>query len=120
MPKDEAKGSERERALAEAYEQRSEQLTDTRGALAEAVAALTVELGERRSEAAALRAERDQARSDSDVLRADNQALRTKVDAQTEQLVALDQMVAAFQKMKVVRWSAPVRGFVYRLRARRR
>ena len=106
MSDDDAKNSERARSLDAAYEERTKQLHEARGALAEAVAALTVELGQRRAEAAALHE--------------DNEALRNEVEARGERMAALEQVVASFQKMKVVRWSAPVRGIVYRLRARRR
>jgi uncharacterized coiled-coil DUF342 family protein len=59
------------------------------------VSELTAELRELRAQAAALRV--------------DNEALRKEVER-------LGQTVGAFQNMKVVRWSAPLRGFIYRLR----
>ena len=120
MAGDERTGSDDQAALSAAYEERTNQLHDARGALAEAVAALTVELTQRRSEAAAFREERDRAVADS-------LAQREEVDRQRERIGSLEQAlgqaretVAAFEQMKVVRWSEPASRFVYRLRARRR
>jgi chromosome segregation ATPase len=107
------------RPSATPYEERTKQVYEARGALAEAVAALTVELSQRRAEAGSLRDERDRAAGDI-------RALRAELEAQHERIADLEQVVhdardavTALQNMKVMRWSEPVRRIVYRLRARR-
>jgi chromosome segregation ATPase len=109
VPNDDAHGAEHERTFGAAYEERTRQLHDARGALAEAVAALTVELGHRREEAAELREQRDLALRDND-------ALRREVEARGERMVELEEVIRTLRNMKVVRWSASLRGIVYRLR----
>jgi hypothetical protein len=98
--------------LAGAYEQRTKQLYDARAALAEAVSALTVELGQRREESTALRDERDRALLDS-------RALREHAAALEGELRTARELAAALRNMKVVRWTTWPRRIVYRLRARR-
>jgi uncharacterized coiled-coil DUF342 family protein len=127
MPGNESEDPDEQRALSAAYEERTRQLHDARGAVAEAVAALTVELDQRRrdavtrlEEARALRDERDSAVADNHALRAEVEAQRLRIVALEEALAETRQVVAAFQHLKVVRWSAPARRIAYRLRARRR
>ncbi|HUO70877.1 MAG TPA: glycosyltransferase family 2 protein [Solirubrobacteraceae bacterium] len=76
----------REDALSTAYQQRTEQLYETRGALAEAVATLNVELAARRAEIAGLRAECEGLRAECEAVRADNDALRDNAHALTASL----------------------------------
>jgi predicted RNase H-like nuclease (RuvC/YqgF family) len=109
-----------------AYEQRTKQLYDARTALAEAVSALRTELAQRCEEVAALGAERDQARLDhraecqrSAALDLEAQALRTRVAALEAELLDARELVAAVRNLKVVRWTAWPRRWVYRWRARR-
>jgi uncharacterized coiled-coil DUF342 family protein len=91
--------------LAAAYAERTKQVHEARAALAEGVAALTVELDERRGEVNQLRGE--------------VQALRLERDALREEVTALKRVIRTLQNMKVVRWTAPLRSVVYRTRARR-
>jgi uncharacterized coiled-coil DUF342 family protein len=87
-----------------AYEERNRQLRDAHGALAELVSELTDELQELRSEREALLAE--------------NRALRQEVDKQLRGVAQLGEQIAVLQNLKAVRWTAPLRGAVYRLRSR--
>jgi DNA repair exonuclease SbcCD ATPase subunit len=66
-------------ALARAHQQREEQVHEARGALAEAVAALNVELGDRRREATALREKNAALLAERDRAVGDNRALRDYV-----------------------------------------
>jgi len=127
MPGNESEDPDDQRALFAAYEERTKQLYDARGAIAEAVAALTAELEQRRREAVTLREEARALRDELDSAVTDNRALREEVEAQRLRMAALEEALAktrrdveAFRNMKVVRWSAPARRIVYRLRARRR
>jgi uncharacterized coiled-coil DUF342 family protein len=117
--------SEAGSTLSEAYENRTRQLHEARGALAEAVAALTTELGRRRTEMDVLAAEASAVRDERDRAVTDNQALRAEVEAQRSRIADLEagleqvrDQLAAVQNMKVVRWTGPPRRLVYRLRAR--
>jgi chromosome segregation ATPase len=106
-----------------AYEQRTAQLYETRGALAEAVATLTVELR-------AIREDLVRVQDECDRLRADNQALRDNAHSLTDQLQqahergaaleaelkASQATAAALANLKVVRWTGPLRRAVFRLR----
>ena len=105
--------------LERAYTERTQQLHDARGAVAEAVSTLRVELNRHREEAAALRAERDQAVADNQAVRHEVEAQRNRVGVLEDELRDSRELIAVLQNMKVMRWSAPVRRIVYRLRARR-
>jgi predicted RNase H-like nuclease (RuvC/YqgF family) len=112
--------------LADAYEQRTEHLHDARTALAEAVSALRTELEQRRREVAALGAERDQARLDhgaeqqrSENLARETQELRARIAVLEAELRDARELVTAVRHLKVVRWSAWPRRWVYGWRARR-
>jgi hypothetical protein len=97
--------------LASAYEQRTNQLHEARGALAEAVSVLTADLNQRRHELdRALRENRD--------LRERAEALDTEVQSLRQHLVAAREQTAAVRNMKVVRWTVWPRRLVYRVRAR--
>jgi uncharacterized protein YhaN len=103
--------------LSEAYEKRTGQLYEARSTIAEAVAVLNAELSERRREA----------REQSSVLKEENaelrQALETARQGQESLQAELESalsVLASLQQMKVVRWSAPVRRWVYQFRALRR
>lgn len=87
-----------------AYEQRDRQLHEARGALAELVSELTEELR-------GLRQERDG-------LVHENRALRDEVDKQLRGVAQLNERIAVLENLKVVRWTAPARGFLYRARHR--
>lgn len=100
-------------ALRRAYDERTVQLHDARGALAEAVAALTVELARRREESASLLDERDRAVRE-------NRALRERAGELEAALKAAQTRATVLAEMKVVRYTAWPRRLVYRLRARRR
>jgi hypothetical protein len=78
--------------LATAYDERNAQLYEARAGLAEAVAALTVELRE----------------------------LRERAQQQAEAIAALEALVELQRNMKVVRWTRWPRQFVDGLRDRRR
>lgn len=104
--------------LARAYAERTKQLHDARGALAEAVSALSAELAQHREEATALREERHRSVGETQALRQEVQAQRERIDALEEALRNSRQLIAVLQNMKVMRWSAPLRRIVYRLRAR--
>lgn len=87
-----------------AYEERDRQLREARGALAELVSELTEELRELRREREALM---DQ-----------NRALRDEVDKQLRGVAQLNERIQSLEDLKAVRWTAPVRGFLYRMRHR--
>jgi hypothetical protein len=96
---------DRQEALSAAYEERTRQLYDARGALSEAASALTLELSR-------LREEHDEAR-------AEVQTLREQHEAQRQRTAALEAELAVMRNMKVVRWTKLPRTIVYRWRARR-
>lgn len=91
---------------ARAYAERTRQLHDARGALAEATSTLRAELTARREEAAAQRQALAEAQARCRVLEAE--------------LDRLEKLVWSLRNLKVVRWTAGPRGAVYRLRARLR
>jgi uncharacterized coiled-coil DUF342 family protein len=91
-------------SLRVAYTERDRQLREARGALAELVSELTEELRELRNERAGILAE--------------NRALRQEVDKQLRGVARLNAQLTVLQNLKVVRWTAPVRGLVYRVRSR--
>jgi chromosome segregation ATPase len=91
-------------ALANAYEQRTAQVHEARGALAQAVSALTAELSRRNDE--------------HDRAVAELGALRERIEQVERELRAAQADVAALQSMKVVRWTAVPRRIVYRMRSR--
>jgi chromosome segregation ATPase len=119
--------------LFSAYEQRTKQLYDTRGALAEAVASLTAEVRDLRGDLERVRADNQRVRADNQRVRADNQALRENAHGLTDslqhshehaaqlqaELNASEAAAAALANLKIVRWTAPVRRAVYRLRSQR-
>ena len=100
-----------------AYEQRTKQLHDARGALD--VAALTVELDQRREETARLRNECEHVRVENQALHASTKALTEALEQARERGAASEARASALQNMKVVRWTAPIRRTVHRLRDRR-
>ena len=93
-------------ALTGAYEERTRQLYDARGALSEAVSALTLELSR-------LREQHDEAGTQI-------RALREQQEAHRQRTAALEAELAVMRNMKVVRWTKLPRAIVYRWRARRR
>jgi peptidoglycan hydrolase CwlO-like protein len=112
--------------LVTAYEQRTNQLREARGALAEAVSALTAELDRRRAETAALRDERDRAQLEQRAERERAEALAGELEARSLRESALEaelresrEQVAVLRHMKVVRFTVWPRRIVYRLRTRR-
>jgi predicted RNase H-like nuclease (RuvC/YqgF family) len=100
-------------SLSEAYAERTRQLHEARGSLAEAVATLRTELSQRRAESAALREGLDAADLRHQTLATDNRALYAEIDR-------LNTLVSDLQNTKVMRWSAGPRRAVHRLRARLR
>jgi tRNA U34 5-carboxymethylaminomethyl modifying GTPase MnmE/TrmE len=106
-------------ALADAYAQRTKQLHEARGALAEAVSALTTQLTQQREELRQRTDERDQALRENRSLSEHVEALDAEIQKLDEHLRTAHEQNVAFRNMKVVRWSGPPRRFVYRLRARR-
>jgi hypothetical protein len=99
-------------AVGAAYEERTKQLHEARGALAEAVSSLTGELNHARSE-------RDQAAEEIRGLREHVGALDAEIVKQRQALEVLHEQLAVIRNMKVVRWTAWPRRLVYHLRARR-
>lgn len=91
-------------AVAKAYEQRTAQVHEARGALAQAVSALTAELSRRNDE--------------HDRAVAESRVLHERVAHLEGELRAAQADVAALQSMKVVRWTALPRRIVYRMRSR--
>lgn len=89
--------------------------------------AVTIEPRPRRETAAAVRAERDKAIQEKRVLRGELEAQRQRI-AELEQVardahqaaVDADATIEALRNMKVMRWSAPLRRMLHRVRARRR
>jgi predicted RNase H-like nuclease (RuvC/YqgF family) len=117
---------QRKELLVTAYEQRTNQLREARGALAEAVSALTAELDRRRAETAALQDERDRAQLEQRAERERAEALAGELEARSLREAELEaelresrKQVAVLANMKVVRFTVWPRRIVYRLRARR-
>ena len=112
--------------LATAYERRTTQLYEARGALAEAVAALNLELVRLRQESAELRgarehadnlaAEVDKQRGYAERYAAETQDLREQVARLQGELREAQEVIATLQGMKVVRWTAWPRKLAYRAR----
>jgi hypothetical protein len=101
-----------------AHQRQTQQLYEARGALAEAVAALTVELGQRRDEIARTIAERDLVLLENEALKTDSQRIRDHITVLQREVELSHARIAAMQNMKVMRWTAGVRRLVYRLRDR--
>src|SRR5437588_8180310 len=93
-------------ALALAYEERTRELHDARAALSGAISALTVELSR-------LREQHDLAHADIRNLREHEAALLARV-------AALEAELEVMRNMRVVRWTAPLRARMPRLRRRSR
>lgn len=106
--------------MSQAYSERTGQLYEARGALAEAVATLRAELSQRHEEAAAHRAEALALRQALDAAELRNQTLDTDNRALYAEIDRLNEAVSDLQNTKVMRWSAGARRIVYRLRARLR
>ena len=100
-------------SLSAAHEQRTKELYDARGALAEAVSTLTAELNH-------CREERDRVLEENRGLREHTEALRAEIEKLEHGLAAANQRTAAVSNLKVVRWTAWPRAVVYRMRARRK
>jgi len=99
--------------LSEAYEKRTGQLYEARSTVAEAVAVLKSELAEAREQRSVLREENAELRQALETARQGQESLQAELES------ALS-VVASLQQMKVVRWSAPIRRWVYQFRALRR
>lgn len=97
---------ERSDELSEAYEQRTKQLHEARGALAEAVATLTAELRVRREE--------------SEAIRTDNRALHEQAEMHIGVIHDLQQRVGQLEAdLHRARQRLPrVRALIHRLRSR--
>ena len=120
--------------LAKAYEQRTTQVHEARGALADAVSALRLELEQQREQAAKLHDENAALREDNHALREDThnvhqhaERLTSELHQQRERAEGLEAELSSTRKllddlrgMKVVRWTAGPRRLVYRLRRHRR
>lgn len=113
--------------LAIAYEHRTKQLREARGALAELVSSLMDELAHQREESSELRHQRDRAMHETEAERERAEAraaeihdLRRHMSALTAELEATRASAAALRSMKVVRWTAWARRIVYHLRDWRR
>ncbi len=134
--------------LAAAYEERTKEVHETRGALGQAVWALRLELEQRREEATALRQDNGELRQYGESLIDDNrklhehaqnltndnrtlhehaQNLTNEIDRLSERVGMLEgelrsanDLIHVLRNMKVVRWSAWPRRIVYRLRDRHR
>ena len=107
-------------AVRRAYDERTTQLHEARGALGEAVAALSAELASRREESGLVSGERDRAVREAEALRAEVIALQHRV-AELETALTLERgKVAELEGMKVVRYTKLPRHLVYRWRAQRR
>ncbi len=99
--------------LAIAYEERTTQLYDARAALSGAVSALTAELVN-------VRQDLDRAAVENRGLRDQERALREHIEVLVGRIEALEQELTVIRNMKVMRWTAWPRQFVYKLRARGR
>jgi chromosome segregation ATPase len=120
--------------LAAAYEQRTKEVHEARGALGEAVWALRLELEQRREEATALRRDNSELRQYAESLTTDHrklhehaQNLTNEIDRLRERVGVLEgelrsahDLIDVLRNMKVVRWTAWPRRIVYRLRDRHR
>jgi predicted RNase H-like nuclease (RuvC/YqgF family) len=112
-------------SLADAYERRTTQLYEARGALAEAVATLEAELRRRHEEAEGLRSELAGCREYAESLEAEArkerghaEQFRQEVARLEAELAVAQKVIAGLEGMKVVRWTAGPRRLVYRLRER--
>jgi predicted nuclease with TOPRIM domain len=99
--------------LSAAYEVRTKELYDARGALAEAVSTLTAELSH-------CRQERERLLEENHGLREHAKALQGEIDKLDQGLAVANQRTAAVQNLKIVRWTAWPRAIVYRMRTRRK
>jgi regulator of replication initiation timing len=99
--------------LSAAYEQRTKDLYDARGALAEAVSTLTGELTH-------CREERERLLEENRGLREHAEALQAEIGKLEDGLAVANQRTAAVQNLKVVRWSAWPRAVLYRIRTGRK
>jgi predicted RNase H-like nuclease (RuvC/YqgF family) len=126
MPSTGVDEPDRQDPLAIAYERRTTQLYEARGALAEAVSALTVELARREDQSAALRetreyadsleAEADKQRRHAERFAAETQDLREHVAKLQAELRAHQELIVTLQSMKAVRWTVWPRRLAYRAR----
>lgn len=111
-----------EASLAAAFETRTRQLYEARGALGEAVAILRAELSPRRSEANVLQSETRALQGETKGLQAEAANLRGALD-QTQlriarleaQLAEAYELISIQRNMRVVRWTAPARRVLHRL-----
>jgi predicted nuclease with TOPRIM domain len=106
--------------LAVAYEQRTKEVHEARGALGEAVWALRLELGQRREEATALRRDNSELHQYAGNLTTEIDRLRERVGVLEGELRSAHDLIDVLRNMKVVRWTAWPRRIVYRLRDRHR
>lgn len=116
--------------LAAAYEERTKQLHEARGALAEAVSTLRLELEQRREEAIALTRENGELRKlavdhhrlavDHHKLHEHAQALSKEVERLEAELISAQHLIEVLRNMKVVRWTVRPRRLLYRMRERHR
>jgi chromosome segregation ATPase len=111
--------------LQRAYRRRSDDLVETRAALAQAVDALTAQLGDRRREVATVMDQRDAAIREAVSTGAHVAELAARLeqaDAQVTELAArLDQALtelAHVRGLRILRYTAWLRRLVYRLRTR--
>ena len=100
-------------SLSTAYEQRTKELYDARGALAEAVSTLTAELS-------FCREERERVLEENRGLREHAKALRTEIVKLERGLADANRRTDAVLNLKVVRWTSWPRAVVYRMRTRGR
>jgi septal ring factor EnvC (AmiA/AmiB activator) len=110
---------ELDETLRRAYDERSRDLLEARTSLAEAVAMLTSELRARREEVASLAGENDSLREHLQRAQAEAAAQRERADAAEVERDRLRTTVARIRGMKVVRYAAPARRLILRLRSRR-
>jgi chromosome segregation ATPase len=100
-------------SLAAAYKQRTKEIYDARGALAEAVSTLTAELTH-------CREERDRVVDENRGLREHAEALHAEIEKLERGLAAANQRIEAVLNLRVVRWTAWPRAVVYRIRTGRK
>lgn len=106
--------------LAAAHEQRTKEVYEARGALAEAVSALRLELEQRRDETTALRRDNSELRPYAANLTNEIDRLREHVGVLEGELRSAHDLIHVLRNMKVVRWTVWPRRIVYRLRDRHR
>jgi hypothetical protein len=99
-------------------EERTRQLHETRGALAEAVSTLTAELTLRQAELTLRQAELTQRQEENYGLREHIAALEAEVRKQQQHAEMVQSQLIALKNTKAVRWSAGPRRLVYLLRQR--